>query len=173
MMCVAALLWLACICACATGGPPIVNSAAVPMARQAELRMIFDRVATANTADAEAAASELAAVNADEWAYVDALWGTRSDSPLTARRMGAASLARPERKSQAVLWYRRALKMIDAEKGYLAAAEVRLELARALHANGDTRGAVELLANRVDPRPLSADLAARYEAMLNEIASAK
>ena len=141
------------------------------MSRQAELRVIFDRVASPDNESGLAAASELAACNADEWACVDALWGTRSDSPLLARRIGSACLAQAERKTLAALWYRRALKMIDTEKDYLAAAEVRLELAKALYVNGDTRGAIELLANRMDPRPLSADLAARYEALLNEIAA--
>jgi len=143
--------------------------------RQWELEQSFNLAGGANETAAVQAANQIALLSADEHVVVSGFWGRRSSSPLLARRIGHACMAGSAgatNAARAVVWYRRALTALKTQDDYVQLAQARLDLARAYHAAGDSRSAIELLVNRIDTRPLPASLDAEYRKTLADIQAA-
>lgn len=158
--------------ACSSGPKPPEPEHGMSNSRQWELEQAFSRVASPDELTALEAAGRIAVLPEDEHNIVSGFWGRRSSNPLVARRIASECAKLPRTSAaRAVAWYHRALTAMKNETDYTATATVRLELALAYESSGDARAAVELLANRIDTRPLPVELERRYQDALAAIAA--
>ncbi len=144
--------------------------------RETELAQLFDRVSSPNLEVADAAAAEVAQLNRSDLGTIGAFWGVRSNDPMVALRIGdalgalsedgAQSDLTAERAKLAIFWLRRAHDKLDLQRDFVMAAQIRLLMARAWAVQGRTDEAMELLLNRLDPRPLPTELETQFEAMI-------
>ena len=161
---------------CASVGPSALNLPtieAMSTRRQVELERLFDATATDTDTTAQSIA-QIISLEEREAQFVSALWGRRSTLSQQACRIGCGYLAaysgtRPEVLRWAHVWLARALESLPAGD-FIAAGEIRCDIAEAFVAAGDTRSAVEVLANRIDSRPFTPELEARYRSLLDRIA---
>jgi len=182
-----AVLLLTCLGAVALGSctpshnPQVATGVVASREREIELARLFDQVSSPNLEAATSAADEIAQLPREELASVAAFWGVRTNDPVVAIRIGDAlgALAEETETSEpatilarnAIEWLRRAQARIDQHSDFITAAGVRLLMARAWAVQGRTDEALELLLNRLDPRPLPVELEAQYEAMIASLAA--
>lgn len=159
-----------------------------PKARERDRRVqsLLDRVSGPDGAIADAAAQEIALFDRSELSLLAALWAARLKSTDAAVRIGIALQAQSESLavtgseltpeverigSTSLEWLRRGLDALRAPEDYIDAAYVRLVMARAYLVLGRGREAFELLANRLDTRPLPSDMEEAYDALLQMLSS--
>lgn len=155
-------------------------------ARDRHLESLFDATSSPDEAVAEAAANEIAGLPAGELRNFGVHWGVRGRDPVAAGRIGYALGQQAEQAAvgsdgssvpaeaarlanEALVWYRRGLAELDPEKDYVTGAHYRLLMARAFLVLGQGREAIELLANRLDTRPLPPELEAAYDQILDSL----
>jgi len=179
-----ATLGMASVVACETT-PNGGGTTGIPAVRGGDLRLekLYDATSSADSELAWAAAKDIADLPATDLAKISVYWGVRGRNPEAARLIGDALEAKAEAvavgssggtvpteaarlANESLEWMRRALGEINPHKDYVTAAYYRLVMARAFLVLGRGAEAFELLANRLDTRPLPVEIEQAYEQLL-------
>lgn len=131
--------------------------------RQSELTRIYDRMGSESESTGEEAAQSAAAGDDRDRRFMNSLWGTREKSALGARRYAAALSAKGFHED-AIDWYERAYMALDTGDEMLP--YLRYDMAFEYLKLGRNDDAINLLANRMSTEPLPAELAKKYDNLI-------
>lgn len=154
------LLFAACV---STYDPP-PEMLPPPSNRQAELTTLYDQLGHRDESIGTTAARECASGTDRDRRFLSSLWGGRAKVPLGARRLGSA-LSAKNLHAEALEWFERAYFATEDDHATLAA--IRYEMAVEYLALGRREDAINLLANRLDAMPLSADMQKKYDDLID------